>query len=62
MGDHKSHIVHVEGPYIYEGVPYNTYSIYSKGDHRSHIRNEDTLHVGDHMYMWGIIQYLYHIR
>ena len=29
------------------------------GDHKSHVRQEDTSHVGDHMYIWGTIQYLY---
>ena len=38
-------------------VPYKVLA-----DHKSHIRHEDTSHVGDLTYMWGTIQYLFHIR
>ena len=37
-------------------IPYRVW-----GDHKSHIRHEDTSNVGDHIYMSGTIQYLFHI-
>ena len=44
-GDHKSHILHVGDHMI--PIPYKVWGTIS------HIRHEDTSHVGDHMYIWG---------
>ena len=59
-GDH--HIIHVGAPYLHVGGPY-----IHMGDHMICVpykgrADHQIMHVGDHTYMWGTIQYLFHIR